>query len=76
MVDLKIVTPVEDKATVEALTKLLEQAQKGAVVGLAYIALHQGAAYSGDVIGRAKSFPIYTLGLVRALEHLLSSFIR
>lgn len=76
MADLKLVQPREDKATVEALTKLLEQAKKGSVVGFAYVALHQGAMYSGDVIGRAKQFPIYTLGLTRALEQLLSSLIR
>ena len=75
MRELKVVQPIADKATVEALTKLLKEAKEGSVVGFAYVALHQGTSYSGDVIGRAKRFPIYTLGLVKALEQILFSNI-
>lgn len=68
---LRLVQPQADKATVEALTILLEKAKQGGVVGFAYVALHQGGQYSGDVIGRARRFPIYALGLVRKLENLI-----
>ena len=72
---LKLVQPQEDRATVEELTKLLEKAKTGAIVGLAFVAMHQGGEYSGDVIGRAKAFPVYTLGLIRALEAIVHRLI-
>ena len=44
------VVPIVNEATVEALEDLLFEAQQGRVVGLAYVALHRGTAYSGDIV--------------------------
>lgn len=76
MADLRLVQPQTDKATVEAVEKLLEQAKQGTVVGFAYVAMRQGGKYSGDVVGRARQFPIYALGLVRTLENLIVKLIQ
>lgn len=73
---LKLMEKSVSQETVEALTRLLADAKRGEIAGFAYIALHQGTSYSGDVIGRAKQFPIYTLGLVKALEDLLVRRLR
>lgn len=65
-----------DEETVTALTQLLEAAQAGRIVGIAYVALHHGPDYSGDVVGHAKSHPIFTLGIARALEDLVAAHLR
>lgn len=60
-------------ATVEKLTDLLDQARRGDIVGIAYVALGRGTDYTGDVVGRARSHPIFMLGTARALDHLVAS---
>ena len=69
---LKLAQPSSSTETVETLLRLLSEARAGQVVGLAYVALHSGARYSGDVVGRARAFPLYTLGLCKALEDQLA----
>lgn len=71
-VDLSVVR-VPDAETVRAAEKLLSDALAGEIVGLAYVVLKPGGAFSGDVVGSARSHPIYTLGLARALEIKLVS---
>ena len=72
---LKIVQPAVEQATVEALRKLQQQAEQGAIVGLVYVALYRGGDYQGDAVGRARRFPLYCLGLIRALEQILVKLI-
>lgn len=67
MGQLHIVKPVIDEPTVEALKKLLEEAQLGRIVGLAYIALHCGPDYSADIVGAALLHPLLTRGIAGAL---------
>lgn len=69
---LKLVKPQADAETVKALTALLRDAQEGRVVGLAYVALHKSPNYSGDVVGHARSHPLFTMGIVSALAGIVS----
>jgi len=64
---LKLVAPVRDKETVEVLYDLLKQAHEGKIIGFAYVALHPGCDYSGDVVGTARSTPLLARGIVGAL---------
>lgn len=64
---LQIVKPVIDEPTVEALKKLLEEAQRGRIVGLAFIALHCGPDYTADIVGAALLHPLLTRGIAGAL---------
>lgn len=72
----RLVEPSVDAETVATLTLLLQAAQEGRIVGLAYVALHNGPDYSGDVVGRARQHPIFTLGIARALEDLVAEHLR
>lgn len=69
---LRVVLPQADRETIEILLDLLYRAEQGEVVGLAYVALHRGKDYSGDVSGSVKSHPLFTIGVIRALEHLVA----
>ena len=64
---LSIVQPLIDQSTVDALKNLLEEAQRGRIVGLAYIALKRGPDYSADVVGAALQHPLLTRGIAGAL---------
>lgn len=76
MAELQLVQPTVDQPTVDALTKLLEDARRGSVVGVAYVALHHGSDYSGDVVGQAEAHPLFTLGIARALEDVVAARTR
>lgn len=65
-----------DEDTVAALRLLLALAEKGEIVGVAYVALHKGSSYSGDVTGAARDRPIYALGLAHVLGESVSKLIR
>ena len=73
---LQILDPPVDQHTIDTLSKLLDLARRGKITGGAYIALHQGPDYSGDVFGHARQHPIFTLGVVRALEELVAAHPR
>lgn len=55
--------------TVAALEYLLSQARSGAIVGMAFVALHSGREYSSGVLGHCKHEPTLTLGMIDALAH-------
>lgn len=72
---LSLVQDRVDQETVEALSKLLAEARAGKVTGLAFVTIRRGGAYHGDVAGRLRGMPIYTLGLLHALEQTVSQLI-
>ena len=67
-----IVQPLADAELVCALTFLLEAAKAGRIIGLAYVALHPGQEFSGEVIGTCRNSPLVARGLCRALEDSVS----
>jgi hypothetical protein len=72
---LSVVTPSVDQETVDTLWKLLQEAHQGQITGLCYVVIHRGQDYSGDVVGRARGFPAFALGMIRALEHRITQLL-
>lgn len=73
---LQLVPAAPDTDTVDTLTRLLALAKAGKVVGLAFVALHQGTGYEADVTGITHQHPLFTLGVCRALEAAVSTQTR
>lgn len=67
--------PQSDDDTVTALRMLLARAEAGEIRGLAYVALHNGNGYSGDVTGAALERPIYALGIAHILEEKINQLL-
>lgn len=61
--------------TVAELETLLAEAKSGALTGLAYVALHQGADYSVNARGRARFAPTHTIGAIESLKQFLSRLL-
>lgn len=61
--------------TIKELEALLDEAKAGTLTGIAYVAVHQGSDYSLNARGAARLCPVYTLGMLRSLEHLITSLI-
>jgi hypothetical protein len=72
---LKVVPLRPDPELVNTLVRLAEQANRGELSGLAYVAMYKGREYQGNAVGRAKSFPAYALGLLAALEAHLAALL-
>ena len=64
-----------DLDTVETIRDLLAKAERGEILGFAYVTLRSGGDFSGNVTGIAKTHPIYALGLVKALERKLAALL-
>ena len=64
---LRLVDPVS-RDTVARLRDLLELAERGEVVGLAYAAMRRGRKYTVHVCGEAERSPTYARGMVDALQ--------
>lgn len=73
---IKLVAPAKDAETVDVLEDLLGRARRGEVIGLAYVALHPGCDYSGDVVGVARLTPLLARGIVGALWEELPSLAK
>lgn len=57
--------------TVEVLRVLLEAAERGEVLGLAFVVLHKRRSFSVEITGEAERNPVFTLGTLAMLdEHL------
>jgi hypothetical protein len=61
---------------VEALTFLLEEATRGEVVGVAYVAQLKKSAFVVDTAGESHRDPLFSLGMVRILEEGLVHQVR
>lgn len=61
--------------TVQALENLLQEAKKGHLTGIAYVALHTGAGMSQDVLGRCRGIPILTLGMLQMIQKYVQTLI-
>lgn len=61
---------------VEALKFLLNEAMRGEVVGLAYVAQMKKSAFVADTAGESHRDPLCALGMVRILEEGLVHQVR
>lgn len=66
---IKLLPPRVSRDTVETLIALLSEARSGRVIGLSYVALHQGMKFSADIVGESKRSSIYTLGTIQCLNN-------
>lgn len=58
--------------TVKALKELLEDAERGEVIGLAFAVMYKGRDYIVDTAGEAHRSPTFARGMVQALDdHLM-----
>jgi len=75
LIQLKRVVPSISGETIRELESLLMDAKQGKVTGLALVAMHDGADFTMNVVGRARFVPVYTLGMLHALQGLIQSLI-
>lgn len=54
--------------TVECLRALLQQAEKGEVIGVAYAAMHKKRRYTVHTCGEAHRNPTFCRGMLAALD--------
>lgn len=73
---IQLAADAVDAATVEALTRLLEAAQTGQIVGLAYVALHAGPDFTADIVGHCRDHPLLCRGIASALGDTVAEFCR
>lgn len=72
---LHLTAPAMSLATIAALEYLLLEARAGRVVGLAYVAMHRGYAYSVDIAGETWKVPTLTRGMLHVLDDQLAHII-
>jgi hypothetical protein len=63
---LSTVDPVS-RDTIECLRLLLEEAERGEVIGVAYAAMHKRRQYTVHACGEAHRNPTFSSGIVGAL---------
>jgi hypothetical protein len=58
--------------TVEALKSLLEEAERGEMIGFAFAAMYKGRDFTVNTAGEAHRSPTFARGMVQALDdHLM-----
>jgi hypothetical protein len=58
--------------TVEALKSLLEEAERGEIIGFAFAAMYKGRDFIVNTAGEAYRSPTFARGMVQALDdHLM-----
>jgi hypothetical protein len=59
--------------TVEALKSLLEEAERGEIIGFAFAAMYKGRDFIVNTAGEAYRSPTFARGMVQALDdHLMN----
>lgn len=61
--------------TIAAVAALLQEVRDAQVIGVAFIALHQGHAYYVEIAGEALRRPTLTRGALAALDDQLSKIV-
>ena len=57
--------------TIEALRVLLEEAERGDILGMAFVVMHKRRSFTVDATGEARRNPIWSIGALAMLdEHL------
>lgn len=62
--------------TIEALEQLLDEAKRGRVIGLAYVAMYKRREYVTDAAGEAYRNPTFSRGMVAALDDHLRELVQ
>lgn len=67
---LQLVAPRPSEATVNKLRELLQAAERGELVGLAFVAL-SARNFTVDAVGQANERPTLARGMLQVLDDLL-----
>jgi hypothetical protein len=59
--------------TIQALRELLQQAEDGEIIGVAFCAMYQRQEYIVNTAGEARRSPTFTSGMVEQLQNYVSS---
>lgn len=62
--------------TVEAIQELLQLAEAGEVVGIAFVAMFKRRQFIADAAGECHRNPVFTRGMVGALDDCLAERMR
>lgn len=65
------ITEVVSHDTVDALRRLLDDAERGEVIGLAYAVMYKRRTYMVDAAGEAYRNPTFALGMTHVLSSVL-----
>jgi len=74
-VPYRLIPDAVSRDTVQALQQLLEGAQNGDVIGIAFAAAIRGRRYIVDMAGALHREPTLARGMVRALDDCLSDLV-
>lgn len=73
---LRLAPAPANRELVDTLTRLLEQAQRGELVGMAFAAMLKRRGYIVDTVGEASDSATYSRGMLRALDDKLAMRVR
>jgi hypothetical protein len=71
----KLVPDALSHDTVDALRELLEQAEAGQVVGIAFAAMYKSRQFITNTAGECHRNPVFTRGIVSVLDDCLAKDI-
>lgn len=71
-----LVPDVLSNDTIECLEQLLEQARRGAIIGLAFAVMLKKRGYIVNTAGEAYRNPTFARGMINALDDQLSTRVR
>lgn len=65
---IRVVSGLPSRETIEMLTDLLEEAQRGQLIGLAGVAMYARRRYEYALAGEGRRSPTYAVGAVAGLQ--------
>ncbi|SOD42407.1 hypothetical protein [Nitrosovibrio sp. Nv4] len=72
----RLVTKTISHDTVGALQTLLDEAEKGDLIGIAFAVMYSKGGYITDAAGEAYESPTFARGMVKALDDRLREILR
>lgn len=74
--NLSLVPETISHDTIELLEQLLDDAKRGRVLGVAFVAMRKRREFIGDVTGEAYRNPVFARGMIAALDDYLAELAR
>ena len=62
--------------TIECLESMLDQARRGQIIGVAFVAMLKRRSYIVNTTGEAQRNPTFTLGMLHALQDRLGQRVQ
>lgn len=61
--------------TAKTLQNLLDEAQRGELIGMAFVAMYRRREYAANATGEARRNPTFARGMVQALNDFLGDMV-